>query len=74
MIGILGKYEAGSQVFLRVTNFKSLRQVGAYRFEIALQKVGLRMSRRTPRCKLSAPMNKTINRLNVPYLSAIQMT
>ena len=39
MIGFLAKYEAGSQVFLRVTNFKSLRQGGAYLFEIAFQKV-----------------------------------
>ena len=30
MIGLLTRYEAGSQVFLRVTNFKSLRQVASY--------------------------------------------
>jgi hypothetical protein len=30
MIGSLARYEAGSQMFLRVTNFKSLRQVASY--------------------------------------------
>ena len=30
MIGLLARYEAGSQVFLRVRNFKSLRQVASY--------------------------------------------
>jgi len=30
VIGLLTRYEAGSQVFLRVTNFKSLRQVASY--------------------------------------------
>jgi hypothetical protein len=30
MIRLLTRYEAGSQVFLRVTNFKSLRQVASY--------------------------------------------
>lgn len=30
MTGFLVRYEAGSQVFLRVTNFKSLRQVASY--------------------------------------------
>jgi hypothetical protein len=30
LIGLLTRYEAGSQVFLRVTNFKSLRQVASY--------------------------------------------
>ncbi len=30
MIGLLARYEAGSQVSLRVRNFKSLRQVASY--------------------------------------------
>jgi hypothetical protein len=30
MTGLLARCEAGSQVFLRVTNFKSLRQVASY--------------------------------------------
>ena len=30
MTGLLAGYEAGSQVFLRVKNFKSLRQVASY--------------------------------------------
>jgi hypothetical protein len=30
MTGLLARYEAGSQVCLRITNFRSLRQVAAY--------------------------------------------
>ena len=32
MSGLLARYEAGSQVFLRVKNFKSLRQVSGEAF------------------------------------------
>src|SRR5271166_2478141 len=30
MTGLIARYEAGSQVFLRIKNFKSLRQVASY--------------------------------------------